>query len=106
MGVVTKCGSTYTLVIERLSQVSVVIPDDLYDNFRDINYLREQRHKLGMIQGKLKDEEFRSGQQERRRKRRQHAKEQKAKRLAQPPEEIPLSDIVLSEDVLPEQPEN
>ena len=82
------------LNIERLQQCSVVVDDEMYDNMRDINWLREQRKKLGLIEGKVKGEEFRARQQARRKNRRAHAKEQRAKREAQPPVELPLHDIL------------
>ena len=62
----------------------------------DINWMREQRKKLGLIQGDIKGPEFRAKQQERRKKRRAYAKEQKAKREAQPPSELPLSNSSLN----------
>ena len=96
MGVITKDGNTYTLIPENLVKISAVVPDEMYDNFQDINWLREQRSKLGLIKGKTKGPEYRAKQQARRKKRRQYAKEQEAKRLAQPPEDLPLSEVIFS----------
>lgn len=96
MGVIIKDGNTYTLIPEELAKISAVVPDEMYDDFQDINWLREQRKKLGLIKGRVKGPEFRAKQQARRKERRKHAKEQRAKRLAQPPEELPLSDIILT----------
>lgn len=83
------------LNIEELRKHSVVVSDEVFDKMTDINWMREQRKKLGLIKGDIKGPEFRAKQQERRKKRRAYAKEQKAKRLAQPPSELPLSDIIL-----------
>ena len=95
VGVIEKIApKTYKLNIDALKQHSMVIPDDYYQNFLDINWLREQRKQLGQIKGRVKDEEFRRKQQARRKQRRNYAKEQKAKRLAQPPEELPLHEVI------------
>lgn len=96
MGVIIKDGNTYTLILEELAKISAVVSDEMYDDFQDIDWLREQRKKLGLIKGRTKSPEFRAKQQARRKKRRQYAKEQEAKRLAQPPEDLPLSDIILT----------
>lgn len=84
----------YKLDIDALRRHSVVVNDELYDCMTDINWMREQRKKLGLIQNDIKGPEFRAKQQERRKKRRAYAKEQKAKREAQPPSELPLSNII------------
>lgn len=84
----------YRLDIDELRRHSVVVDDGLYDCMTDINWMREQRKKLGLIEGEIKGPEFRAKQQERRKKRRAYAKEQKAKRKAQPSSELPLSNII------------
>ena len=95
MGVIEDVDAHHIkLNTSKLYKHSVVVSDELFDNMRDINWLREQRKKLGQIEGKVKGEEWRAAQQARRKKRRAFAKEQKAKRLAQPSEEINLSEII------------
>lgn len=98
LGILHRDGIDWVLDIDNLKSFSVVVPDEMYDNFQDINWLREQRKKLGLIQGRIKDEDFRRRQQARRRKRRAYAKEQEAKRLAKPPEELPLADVIFYEE--------
>lgn len=95
MGIIENDGTQYIkLIPSNLKRQSVVVTDELFDNMTDINWMREQRKKLGLIEGRVKDEEFRAKQQARRKKRRAYAKEQKAKRLAQPSEEIKLSEVI------------
>lgn len=98
LGILYRDGLDWVLNVDNLRYSSVVVPDEMYDNFQDINWLREQRKKLGLIQGRIKDEDFRRRQQARRKKRRAYAKEQEAKRLAKPPEELPLADVIFYEE--------
>jgi hypothetical protein len=94
-GVILHDGPYTILSVNNLSRISMVVDDGMYENFRDINWMREQRKALGLIKKEVKDEEFRRKQQARRKKRRAYAKEQRAKRLAQPSEELPMKDILL-----------
>ena len=54
LGILEQISSnSVTLNVDKLKQCSVVVDDEMYDNMRDINWLREQRKKLGMIEGKI-----------------------------------------------------
>ena len=90
------CSSptTVRLNIDELRKHSIVVEDDLYENLTDIDWVREQRKKLGLIQGRLKGPEFRKNQQARRKKRREYARQQKLLHEQKPPEELPLSKII------------
>ena len=88
---------TVKLNLKKLAAHSIIVDDELYMNMTDLNWVREQRKKLGMIKGRVKDKEFRRRQQERRKKRRAYAREQAAKYRAQPPEELPLAEVVFDE---------
>jgi hypothetical protein len=88
------------LNFENLRKHSVVVNDELFDNITDIDWAREQRSKLGLIQGEVKGPEFRARQQARRKKRKAYAKEQRAKLQAQPSEELPLSEVIFDDSIL------
>lgn len=91
---------TVKLNLKKLAAHSIIVDDELYMNMTDLNWMREQRKKLGMIKGTVKGEEFRRKQQERRKKRRAYAREQAAKYRAQPPEELSLAEVVFDEAFL------
>ena len=91
---------TVKLNLKKLAAHSITVDDELYMNMTNLNWMREQRKKLGMIKGELKDAEFRRKQQARRKKRRAYSKEQAAKYRAQPPEELSLAEVVFDEGCL------
>ena len=91
---------TVKLNLKKLAAHSITVDDELYMNMTNLNWMREQRKKLGMIKGPVKDEEFRRKQQERRKKRRAYSREQAAKYRAQPPEELSLAEVVFDEACL------
>lgn len=95
---------TVKLNLKKLAAHSIIVDDELYMKMTDLNWVREQRKKLGMIKGKVKGEEFRRRQQERRKKRRAYAREQAAKYRAQPPEELSLAEVVFDEGSLDSEP--
>lgn len=95
---------TVKLNLKKLAAHSITVDDELYMNMTDLNWMREQRKKLGMIKGTVKGEEFRRKQQERRKKRRAYAREQAAKYRAQPPEELSLAEVVFDEACLDSEP--
>ena len=86
--------TTVRLNLDELRKHSMVVDDELYENLTDIDWAREQRKKLGLIQGKLKGPEFRQAQQARRKKRREYARQQKLLHEQKPKEELPLSEII------------
>lgn len=88
---------TVKLNLDKLRQHSILVNDELYMNMTDLNWLREQRLKLGMIKGELKGPDFRAKQQARRKKRRAYAKAQAAKYQNMPREELPLAEVVFDE---------
>lgn len=89
---------TVKLNLDKLRQHSILVDDELYMNMTDLNWMREQRLKLGIIKGELKGPDFRAKQQARRKKRRAYAKAQAEKFRQQPQEEFPLSEIVFEEE--------
>jgi hypothetical protein len=89
---------TVKLNLDKLRQHSILVDDELYMKMTDLNWMREQRLKLGMIKGELKGPDFRAKQQARRKKRRAYAKAQAEKFRQQPQEEFPLSEIVFGEE--------
>ena len=95
---------TVKLNLDKLRQHSIIVDDELYMNMTDINWMREQRKKLGLIKGRVKDEEFRRKQQERRKKRRAYAREQAAKYRNTPQEELSLAEVVFDEASLDSEP--
>jgi hypothetical protein len=95
LNILSRDGCDIVLNVKALSVFSTVVDDQMYGNFTDINWMREQRKALGFIKNEVKDEEYRREQQARRKKRRAFAKEQRAKRLAQPSEqELSLDEIL------------
>lgn len=94
LGVLSEEGPITKLHPDKLRKHSFVVNDELYENMTDLNWMREQRKKLGLIEGRLKDEAFRKRQQARRKKRRAYAKEQANKLKNQPREELPLSEVI------------
>ena len=91
---------TVKLNLKKLAAHSIIVDDELYMKMTDLNWLREQRLKLGLIKGELKGPDFRAKQQARRKKRRAYAKAQAAKYRAQPPEELSLAEVVFDEGSL------
>lgn len=96
--ILTSEGLIITLHINELRNNSVIVPDEDYKNLTDINWLREQRKELGLIEGKIKGPEFRAKQQARRKKRRAYRNQQAIKFKDQKPEELPLSECIFSDD--------
>ena len=92
------------LDLPQLRKHSIVVNDELYANMTDLNWLREQRKKLGLIKGRVKDEEFRRKQQARRKARREYARKQAAKYQQMPKEELSLAEVVFDEGSLDSEP--
>ena len=92
------------LDLPQLRKHSIVVNDELYANMTDLNWLREQRKRLGLIKGRVKDEEFRRKQQARRKARREYARKQAAKYQQMPKEELSLAEVVFDEGSLDSEP--
>ena len=86
------------LNISELVKHSLIVDDKIYGDLTDINWLREQRKKLGLIKGdEIKGPEFRARQNARRAKRRAEVRKRKAELVAQPIKELPLSEIIFKD---------
>lgn len=96
-GIVTIIGDYAIFHKDELIKSTFVVNDDLYAKMTDVDWLREQRKKLGLIEGKIKTDAFRKRQNAKRKAKREFANKKRAELKALPPEELPLTKILLEE---------
>lgn len=95
-GFIRKKNKKIHIEYDNIREMSIVVSEEMFDNFTNVDWLREQRAKLGLIKVNPETERKKNlYHKQMRRKHRAYNLQQRAKRLAQPREELPLDEILL-----------